>query len=134
MSVTRRVFLAGTVAGAGAVALVGCGSGSSGGGQTASTGTPLVALADVPVGGAVVVALEGGEEVVVAQPSEGAVTAFSAACTHQGCTVEVGASELSCPCHGSRFALLTGEVLAGPAPTSLPTIAVEVVDGQVVTA
>lgn len=114
----------------------GSGEGSAeqgdGGGDGADDGaTGLVALADVPVGGAVLVAGSAGD-VIVAQPEEGAAVAFSAVCTHQGCTVEVDGAELVCPCHGSVFEAVTGEYVSGPAPRGLDEVPVEVRDGQVV--
>ncbi|WP_182112798.1 MULTISPECIES: Rieske (2Fe-2S) protein [unclassified Actinotalea] len=140
---TRRVFLAGSLAVAGAGVLVACaaddggsggatGGGSGGGGATAAGG--LVALADVPVGGAVSATTSNGDKVLVTQPEAGTVACFSAVCTHQGCAVVPGDGTLACPCHNSVFDLATGENLEGPAPSPLPEVAVEVRDGQVVEA
>lgn len=143
-ALSRRRVLSGGAALVAVGALAACGSSSSPGAP--STGAPatdggssgtdqgaggLVALADVPVGGAVLVTAASGE-VVVAQPEEGTVLAFSAVCTHQGCVVEVDGAELVCPCHGSVFEALTGQNVSGPAPSPLPAVAVEVRDGQVV--
>jgi len=48
---------------------------------------------------------------------DGAVTAVSTRCMHQGCQVEPTADRLVCPCHGSEYAS-GGAVLKGP--TQLP--------------
>ena len=62
------------------------------------------------------------------------VHAFSAVCTHQGCTVStVAGGTIDCPCHGSRFDATTGQVRAGPAIRPLPPIAVVVRSGNVYT-
>jgi thiosulfate dehydrogenase (quinone) large subunit len=52
--------------------------------------------------------------------------AFSAICTHAGCTVgfDRSATEFVCPCHGSIYNALTGAVIQGPAPLPLPPIKV----------
>jgi nitrite reductase/ring-hydroxylating ferredoxin subunit len=45
--------------------------------------------------------------------------AFSDVCTHQQCSLtslgEIDGNVIECGCHGSRFDMRTGEVLAGPA-------------------
>lgn len=56
--------------------------------------------------------------------------AFSAVCTHQGCTVAADGAGLRCPCHGSTYDL-TGANTAGPAPSPLPKVEVTVTGGQV---
>ena len=58
--------------------------------------------------------------------------AFSAVCTHAGCTVQYQASnkEFVCPCHGGTFSASTGQVLGGPPPSPLPAIPVTVANGQ----
>ncbi|SKC79618.1 Rieske (2Fe-2S) protein [Krasilnikoviella flava] len=138
---TRRQLLRGTGAAAGALAGVGALAACSG--QTpspqeaaesvssAEAGTVVVALADVPVGGAVAAKI-GGQDVLVTQPTEGEVHAFSAICTHEGCAVTPGEGELVCPCHQSRYALTDAAVLGGPAPAPLPAIDVEVSGQDVV--
>lgn len=136
MTVTRRTFLAGTAAAAGVGTLAACAPAGSGTAASASPGSVIVALADVPVGGAIIATTAGGAEIVVAQPQEGTVVAFSAVCTHQGCIVQLDEAtvQLVCPCHDSVFDLVTGENLSGPAPRPLPGVAVTIADGQVVEA
>lgn len=130
---TRRAVLCGAVAACGSVALSAC---SSGGGSAldapaASPGGALAKLADVPVGEVVEAATPEGDPVLLTRTSETEVSAFSAVCTHEGCTVGPSGD---CPCHGSRFDPRTGEVLAGPAGSPLPAVAVQVVEGEVRTA
>ncbi|MEC3980976.1 QcrA and Rieske domain-containing protein [Amycolatopsis sp. H20-H5] len=138
----RTVLTTGAaVAGAavGAVALTACGSsaGTPSGGQAgapaASPGQPLTALADIQVGQAKAAKTADGKDVIVARTAETTVAAFSAICTHQGCTVAPQGAELHCPCHGSVFDALTGAVKKGPASSPLPAVAVKVDNGQVVT-
>ena len=96
-------------------------------------GTKLAALADVEVGGAVAVDLDG-HALLLSRPAEDEVRLFSSICPHAGCKVAPAAGELDCPCHGSRFALADGAVLAGPALAPLAQIPVEIQDGDVVLA
>ena len=81
-------------------------------------GDAVASVADVPVGGGLVLQ---SQQVVITQPAEGEFRAFSAVCTHQGCLVtDVSDGEIFCPCHGSRFTIASGDVVAGPAPSALP--------------
>lgn len=106
---------------------------SASGSASSSGGEVLAKLADVPVGSGVVVQDAKGSAVVVVQPEAGQVAAFSGLCTHQGCAVALKDSELDCPCHRSRFELLTGKVLQGPATEPLKSLPVQV-DGDSVVA
>ncbi len=58
-----------------------------------------------------------GKRIALYCDAKGAVHARSAVCTHRGCIVKWNTAERSwdCPCHGSRFDPMTGEVLNGPA-------------------
>lgn len=149
-SPTRRSVLVGSGTGAALVLLAACGGGApsgtqdqtsgtggtdggSGGGGIVPAGEALARTDDVPVGGALSVTVDGAE-LLVTQPEEGTFAAFSAICTHQGCTVAPGDGELLCPCHQSRYDLATGAVLGGPAPAPLPEVPVTVDAGEVTSA
>jgi Rieske Fe-S protein len=100
-------------------------------GAGSTTGTRLVALADVPVGSGRIIT---SPPVVVVRLGQNRVVGFSAICTHQGCAVSsISNGTINCPCHGSRFAVTTGDVVAGPAPRPLPPVTLEVRNGQVYT-
>lgn len=108
-------------------------TGSSSGSSTgtgASGGTAVAKLSDIPVGGTAKATLNGAP-ILLAQPTAGKVVAFSAICTHQGCTVAPAGKEFDCPCHGSRFAAATGKVLGGPAPSPLHKLTVTVTGDDV---
>jgi Rieske Fe-S protein len=74
-----------------------------------------------------------GDPAYVVQTAPGKYAAFSAICTHAGCTVAFlkKTSQFQCPCHGGRYDAKTGKVLDGPPPAPLPQIAVANVDGQI---
>jgi Rieske Fe-S protein len=95
-------------------------SGSAGG--TASGA--LTGTSDIPVGGGKIFPTQ---LVVVTQPTAGAFKAFSAVCTHMGCTVnQIANGRIDCPCHGSEYSITDGAVLAGPAPKPLPAKTIKV--------
>lgn len=140
-AVTRRGVLRGAAAlsatGLVAGAATACGSTGRGGVSGAPTGSgeaptgPIARTSEVSVGGGKVV-LVGDTRVVVTQPTAGKFEAFSAICTHQGCTVNtVSDGRIHCPCHGSEFDAATGEVVQGPAQAPLATIPIAVRNGTV---
>ncbi len=90
-------------------------------------GTAIGPASAVPVGGAASFTdpRTGGPAYVV-QPASGQFVAFSAVCTHQGCTVDAPSSgRFHCPCHGAVFDARSGAVLQGPARRPLPTVPVQ---------
>lgn len=92
----------------------------------------IAAVDDVPVGGGRVFA---EQKVVVTRPDADTVLAFDATCPHQGCLVDqVSQAGISCPCHGSLFAVSDGAPLDGPAQAPLTSRPVRVEGGQVVLA
>ena len=100
------------------------GSSDAGGGSSADSGaaggaggTELAKTSDIPeCGGKVFEA----QKVVVTQPTAGTFKAFTAVCTHQGCSVKkIEKNVINCPCHNSNFSAEDGSVKSGPAPKPL---------------
>jgi cytochrome b6-f complex iron-sulfur subunit len=118
------------VAAAGVLAACGGGGSTDTPASTPAADGALAQVADIPVGGALAATGADGKPIILLQPEAGTVTAVSAVCTHQGCTVAPDGKELKCPCHGSVFDLTGGNV-SGPAPSPLPAVDVHVVDGAV---
>ncbi|GGV21775.1 hypothetical protein GCM10010182_50090 [Actinomadura cremea] len=141
---TRRTLLVGAgLAGVAGLAAA-CGGdddtagGSGGTGETGETGgtggggQALATTADIPVGGGKVFE---DAKVVVCQPSQGEFTAFSAECTHKGCSVgSVSGGAIVCPCHNSRFSITDGSVVQPPAEDPLPRRNVTVQGGNITVA
>jgi len=103
-----------------APAASGSGAGSGGGGGAAV----LAKTSDVPVGGGTILT---DKKIVITQPQSGTFHAFTAVCTHAGCTVgSVSSGTINCPCHGSRFNINNGSVVNGPAASPLALINIKV--------
>ena len=128
---SRRTMLRGAAVGGAALPLLAaCGSGSdSDAGSSGKSGSGTVAVADVPVGGGKILK---DEQVVVTQPEKGTFKAFTAVCTHQGCTVnKVLGGKIVCPCHGSTFSITDGSPQGGPAQSALAEKKVSVEGDQI---
>jgi len=98
----------------------GAGSGGGGGGGAAV----LAKTSDVPVGGGKILA---DKKIVITQPQSGTFHAFTAVCTHAGCTVgSVSSGTINCPCHGSSFNVNNGSVVNGPASSPLAPVNIKV--------
>jgi 3-phenylpropionate/trans-cinnamate dioxygenase ferredoxin component len=83
--------------------------------------------------GTMVVAGDPTDPVAVARAG-GQLYAFDDTCTHEECPLSDGRvtdAEVECPCHGSIFAMRTGEALTGPALESIRTYRVRVEAGRV---
>ncbi len=101
--------------------------------QPASGQPPSLALtSDVPVGGGKILA---DKKIVITQPRVGSFEAFTAVCTHQGCTVSsVSGGTINCPCHGSKFGIANGSVVTGPAASALAPVSIKVQGTSIVQA
>jgi Rieske Fe-S protein len=155
----ERFIRLGTVlgVGAGCASLVACGggAGSSGGGSgggnsggggsdggskkssggDAKAGGKTIASESEVAPGSAFTFKDSGNPAVLVHLDNGDFVAYSAVCTHQGCTVAYKQGELACPCHGSTFDPADGAaVVRGPATRPLPEIPVKVQGGEVVRA
>jgi Rieske Fe-S protein len=104
------------------------------GSQAASSSdeAAIAAESDVAPGSAVTFK-DAGSPAVLVHLDSGDFVAYSAVCTHQGCTVAYKNGQLACPCHGSVFDPADGAaVVAGPAPEPLAEIPVRVKGGDIV--
>jgi nitrite reductase/ring-hydroxylating ferredoxin subunit len=126
---TRRGMLLGVGLVGVAGTLAACGKSSDDSGSSGSDGVGLGKAADIPVGGGKIFK---DQKVVVTQPKKGEFTAFSAVCTHRGCTVgSVSGGTINCPCHGSKFKIGDGSVANGPASKPLSRKSVKVENGEI---
>lgn len=90
----------------------------------------LTTTSAVPVGGGFI---DQERKIVVTQPTAGQFKAFSAVCTHAGCTVgSVQNNVIHCPCHFSEFSAKDGSVVQGPAASPLSAENVSVQGSNIV--
>jgi len=126
MPARRQVIAAAGAAACGAV-LAGCAAGESAAAAIVPPGVKgkvIAQTADIPVGGGKVITKW---KIVITQPASGVFKAFTASCPHRGCAVgRVGDGVIRCPCHGSEFAIDSGECLKGPAEAPLAQYALKV--------
>jgi Rieske Fe-S protein len=131
---TRRALVTGICGSACAAAFTACGGGNRSAAPPAASPVPgpgapaaptapggtaseLTALSGIPVGGG---RIFPDLRLVVTRPTAGDLRAFTAICTHDGCTLTaVADATINCPCHGSRFAIGDGAVVMGPATRAL---------------
>src|SRR5436190_4482202 len=92
-------------------------------------GRTIASVDRMNVGDAVAFNDPGVGPAVLVRTGRSDVAAFSRICTHAGCEVGYDSSRelLVCPCHGAEFDPTRGaRPVAGPAPTPLPSIKVEI--------
>lgn len=73
---------------------------------------------------------DGSPDILI-RDTDGSLKAFSAVCTHAGCTVGYENGTIICPCHGGEYNAETGEVIAGPPPAPLEPKKVVEAGGQI---
>jgi Rieske Fe-S protein len=100
--------------------------------STGSAASPkqklVVPTADIPVGSG---KIYPDAQVVITQPTAGVFKAFSAVCTHAGCTVDNVTTTINCICHGSMYSITDGSVVHDPATQPLPAYRASVSGGKV---
>ena len=105
--------------------------------ETTVTGSSqIIELAKINVGETHQFALSNGMPAILFRTKTG-VFAYSATCTHEGCTVAYQNSNKSlyCPCHGAEFdPFKNGGVITGPTREALPTVKVKISGDWVVLA
>jgi Rieske Fe-S protein len=97
------------------------GASSAAGGSASDV---LASTAEIPVGGGKILT---DKKIVITQPQAGSFHAFTAICTHLGCIVNtVSGGTINCPCHGSKYSIVNGSVVNGPAPLPLAAVSIMV--------
>jgi Rieske Fe-S protein/uncharacterized membrane protein YphA (DoxX/SURF4 family) len=103
---------------------------------TISGSSQIIELTKINIGQTHQFALSNGMPAILFRTKTG-VFAYSATCTHQGCTVayENSKKSLYCPCHGAEFdPFKNGDVITGPTRDGLPTVKVKITGDWVVLA
>ncbi len=132
-----RFIRLGTAAGVGAVAILGSAAcGGSDVGQEVARRQDIAKEADLAPGSALAFTdAATGKPGVLVHLKSGEFVAYSAECTHQGCTVTFrakGKGYLACPCHGSVFDPVGGgQVVSGPADEPLERLPIGIRDGRI---
>ena len=97
------------------------------------TGPTMVGkVEDFPVGTGSVVTVND-KPVILVNTKAGGIKPFSAICTHLGCIVywDKAKGVIHSPCHDGLFNPVTGAVVSGTPPRSLPPYELQIKDGQV---
>lgn len=94
-------------------------------------GTAVGTLDKLPPGGGLRASL-GGDESTIVVNVDGAVRAFRAVCTHEGCPLGWNAQQhlIRCPCHGGAYDT-AGRVVSGPPPAPLTELKAVVDHGTI---
>jgi cytochrome b6-f complex iron-sulfur subunit len=100
--------------------------------SSAATVTLAIPPSNVPPNSGQVFRFGNAPAILIRTPG-GALRAFSAVCTHLGCTVQYrpDLGQIWCPCHDGHYDL-NGHVVSGPPPAPLTQYDVNVQDNQIV--
>lgn len=105
-------------------------------GPTVGKGQAIVKQSEVPANAAFPFTdADTGQPDLLIHLQNGEFVAYSAVCTHQGCTVayQPQTQKIACPCHGSVFDPAKGAVAeVGPAKEPLPKVNVKVQNGEII--
>ncbi|MEU2058665.1 Rieske (2Fe-2S) protein [Streptomyces sp. NPDC013455] len=130
-SASRRTVLRGAAAAPVAgLGLTACGAPKGRPAAVPTAPVDLGAESEVARGGAT---LYRDHNVVVSRGEDGTLKAYSTVCTHAGCPInKLQGTTLVCPCHGSEFDAVTGEVVQAPATEPLTELRVKAANGRIV--
>lgn len=75
----------------------------------------------------------GSRPVIVIHHADNTFKAFTATCTHLGCTVQYmpEAKDIYCACHGGHYDAQTGKNIAGPPPKPLTELKVSIINDEI---
>ena len=96
--------------------------------SSAGSSNAIAKVSDIAIGTSINIVDTFGAPAIIFRTKSG-VYAYSAVCTHQGCTVEFdkNSKHLICPCHGAEYdPANSAKVLAGPTTTPLPKVKISV--------
>lgn len=141
MSLERRSVLRVGITGALAFAFAGAGklfakAAPATSNVAANNGTKIIKLTSLKVGANRSFVASNGAPAILFRTKTG-VFAYSAICTHQGCTVSYSPSSktLKCPCHGAEFdPMNSAKVVTGPAQNPLGKVKVAIKGAWVIEA
>ncbi len=76
----------------------------------------------------------GNIPAIILRTEDGAFFAYSAVCTHLGCTVQYSneKKQILCACHGGQFDPLSGKNMGGPPPRPLTALLVTEQNGEII--
>ena len=96
--------------------------------SNAGSSNAIAKVSEIAIGTSINIVDNFGAPAIIFRTKSG-VFAYSAVCTHQGCTVELdkNSKHLICPCHGAEYdPANSAKVLGGPTNVPLPKVKISV--------